>query len=164
MTSTLQLKKWEKLYSLVYLGQVSLSKLSLDTLLNSNIRLSYTTMHEIQNLGFLCMTALQNVIPYFILHLVFGLMWWRREIVIVNEEVWGAIEHTDISLQIKSSESESSCGWSSLRDSHSGRLQVSACFFWRCAFDCCRLQVGVVVSFWSFACDCWTLSNHFMLK
>mmetsp|Transcript_60930 Transcript_60930/g.127721 ORF Transcript_60930/g.127721 Transcript_60930/m.127721 type:complete len:990 (-) Transcript_60930:733-3702(-) len=77
-----QLKKWDKLYSLVYWGQ--------------------------------------NVIPYLSLYLLFGLMWWRREIVIVNEEDWGEIEHTQIVLSL-----EASCGWASLLNSHSGRLQAT---------------------------------------
>jgi hypothetical protein len=66
----------------------------------------------------------QNVLPYFIIHLIFGLMWWLREIVIVNEDVYGSIEHMEHFLDYKSI--EASCGWSSLLNSQSGRLQVSA--------------------------------------
>ena len=71
---------------------------------------------------------MQNVIPYVILHLIFGLMWWRRDIVIINEEVWGEIEHTENTLgRVQSL--EASCGWASLQNSHSGRLQVSTTVF-----------------------------------
>ncbi len=56
---------------------------------------------------------------------MFGLMWWLREIVIVNEEVWDEIEHVDRALVVKTWESEASCGWASLINSYSGCLQVS---------------------------------------
>ena len=120
----MQLKKWDKLYSLVYWGQV----------FNSNCKiLPLSHSHESPVLFcFVCSymfsssdiwIAMQNVIPYAILHLLFGLMWWRREIVIVNDEVWGDIEHTHKFMVFQSS--EASCGWESLKNSHSGRLQVS---------------------------------------
>jgi len=51
-------------------------------------------------------------------------MWWRREIVIVNEDVWGDIAPTKHFMVFQSL--EASCGWDSLKNSHSGRLQVNA--------------------------------------
>ena len=69
--------------------------------------------------------VLQNVIPYVVLYLIFGLMWWLREIVIVNEDVWGEIEHSASVVPGL----EASCGWASLGNSHSGRLQVNLMCF-----------------------------------
>jgi hypothetical protein len=64
----------------------------------------------------------QNVVPYIVIHIIFGLMWWLREITIQSEVF---IERAGSSLQLTPAGSEGTCGWASLRDSQSGRLQAS---------------------------------------
>jgi hypothetical protein len=64
----------------------------------------------------------QNVVPYIVIHIIFGLMWWLREINIQNESF---IERAGNSLQLTPAGLEGTCGWASLRDSQSGRLQAS---------------------------------------
>jgi hypothetical protein len=61
------------------------------------------------------------VVPYIVIHLIFGLMWWLREINIQNEAF---MEQAGSSLQLMPAGLEGMCGWESLRDSQSGRLQA----------------------------------------
>jgi hypothetical protein len=74
----------------------------------------------------------QNVVPYIVIHIIFGLMWWLREINIQNESF---MEQAGSSLQLMPVGLEGTCGWESLRDSHSGRLQASDTRFFRLSFD-----------------------------
>jgi hypothetical protein len=85
----------------------------------------------------------QNVIPYCVLDLLFGLMWWLRDINIVDHDTVGllvanmtapgglALSSNAYSVSAQNSMIlgyagiEGTCGWASLRDSHSGRLQAS---------------------------------------
>lgn len=88
------------------------------------------------------------MIPYVVLDLLFGLMWWLRDINIVDEHVITALRGNLIaagagpgaapggadgisvsaqnSLFLGFEGAEGTCGWASLRDSYSGRLQASA--------------------------------------
>ena len=63
----------------------------------------------------------QNVVPYIVIHLIFGLMWWLRDINIQNEYF---VAQAASALALPPAGNESMCGWVSLRDSQSGRLQV----------------------------------------
>jgi hypothetical protein len=63
-----------------------------------------------------------SLIPYCVLILLFGLMWWRRRLNVLEHRFWW----TDDVIFAPDPKNgiESACGWSAIRDSQSGRLQA----------------------------------------
>ena len=63
-----------------------------------------------------------SLIPYCLLILLFGIMWWQRRLDVLEHRFWWA-EGTVIAPEPLHSV-ENACGWRSIRDSYSGAIQA----------------------------------------
>ena len=68
-----------------------------------------------------------SLLPYCLLILLFCLMWWKRNLSVLEHNFWwssGPIVAPDPGLGI-----ESTCGWQSISTSYSGRMQAALVFY-----------------------------------
>jgi hypothetical protein len=84
-----------------------------------------------------------SLTPYCVLILLFGLMWERRRIHILEHHFWWSQD--PVRAPSPNDGIESSCGWASIRDSYSGRLQATLIMYGvpsllRLAIVQCRLR------------------------
>ena len=63
-----------------------------------------------------------SLIPYCLLILLFCLMWWQRQVNVLEHNFWWATG--PVTAPDPHSGIEAACGWSAMRDSNSGRLQA----------------------------------------
>jgi hypothetical protein len=84
-----------------------------------------------------------SLLPYCLIILIFGLMWQQRRIHVLEHHFWWSSD--SIRAPKPNDGVESACGWASIRDSYSGRLQATLIIYCvpsllRLAMVQCRLR------------------------
>ena len=72
--------------------------------------------------GYYLVHIADSLIPFCVIILIFCLMWWQRQLNVLEHNFWWA--EGPISAPNPNSGIEGACGWSAMRDSNSGRLQA----------------------------------------
>jgi hypothetical protein len=73
--------------------------------------------------GFYLVHFADTVVPYGVLLLLFGLMWWQRKLSILEHRFWWSA--TTVVAPTPDTGIEGACGWEAIRQSYSGRLQAT---------------------------------------
>jgi hypothetical protein len=75
------------------------------------------------NWGFHLVHFADTVLPFGVILLIFGLMWWQRRLSILEQTFWWS--RTAVAAPIPTADIESACGLEAIRKSHSGGLQAT---------------------------------------
>ena len=73
--------------------------------------------------GYYLVHFADTVLPFGLILLLFGLMWWRRRLSVLEHNFWWS--DAPVAAPAPRVGPEGSCGWGAIRDSDSGRLQAA---------------------------------------